>query len=130
MELAMKILCCDETVRSNTVQDLKDSNTQSLETQSKKTEQLVSLLRAIDKAFDLMGDDVVDLSTENESLKNKIISLRWFGQSKAKLLNLFIDEKRWKWNMSRKEIVMKKPWISSLYRLRWSREVIFIIRCL
>ena len=26
----------------------------------------------IKKAFDLMGDDIVALSTENESLKNKI----------------------------------------------------------
>ena len=26
---------------------------------------------AVNKAFDLMGDDIVDLSTENEFLKNK-----------------------------------------------------------
>ena len=27
---------------------------------------------AIKKAFDLMGDNIVELSTKNESLKNKI----------------------------------------------------------
>ena len=122
MELAMQIHCFDKTARWNAVQDLKDSYSQSLETQSKKKEQVVSLLRAIDKAFDLMGDDIVDLSTENESLKYKIVLLRWFGKSEAKLLKQFNDEKRSKWNMSRNEKLMEKPWISSLYRLWWSIE--------
>ena len=43
-----------------------------------------------------MGDDIVKLSTENESLKNKIDSYdeKWFGETKAKLLKQFNYEKR------------------------------------
>ena len=43
-----------------------------------------------------MGDDVVELPTENESLKNKIDSYdeKWLEKSKGKLLKQFIDEKR------------------------------------
>ena len=54
----------DETVRSDTIQDLKEFNSQSLSTQAKKGEQLVSMMPAFKKAVDLMGDDIVELSTE------------------------------------------------------------------
>ena len=37
-----------------------------------KREQFVSMMPAIKKAFDLLGGDLVELHTENESLKNKI----------------------------------------------------------
>ena len=39
------------------------------------------------KSFDLLGDDIVEFSTENESLK-KIVSYdeKWLAQSKANLL--------------------------------------------
>ena len=70
MELAMQIISNDKSVRSITVQDLKEINSQSLTTQAKKREQLVSRLPAIKKAFNLMADDIVELSTENEVLKN------------------------------------------------------------
>ena len=63
----MQIISNDQTVRSDTVQDIKDFNSYSLATQYRKGEQLVSMMPAIKKAFDLMGDDV-ELSTENESL--------------------------------------------------------------
>ena len=36
MELAMQLISTDQTVRDNTIQDLKDSNQQSLSTQAKK----------------------------------------------------------------------------------------------
>ena len=68
----MQIISNDKTVRSDKVQDLKEFNYQSLTTQAKKGKQLVSMMPAIEKAFDLMGDDIVELSTKNESLKNKI----------------------------------------------------------
>ena len=71
MELSMQVISNDKIVRSNTVQDLKDFNSQSLATQAEKGEQLVSMMSAIKKAFDLMGDVMVELSTENESLKKK-----------------------------------------------------------
>ena len=72
MELAMQIISNDKTVRNNTVQDLKHFNSQFLATQAKKGEQIFSMMRAIKKAFDLMVNDIVELSTENDSLKNKI----------------------------------------------------------
>ena len=70
----MQIISNDKTVRSDTIQDLEDFNQQSLTAQAKKGEQLVSMMPAIKKAFDLLGDDIVDLSTENNALKkNRIL---------------------------------------------------------
>ena len=65
----MQSIFNDKTVRNDTIQDLKDFNSQSLATQAKKGEHLVSMLPAFKKAFNLMGDDIVELSVENESLK-------------------------------------------------------------
>ena len=48
----------DKTVRN----DLKEFNFQSLTTQIKKGELLVSMMPAFEKAFNLMGDDVVQES--------------------------------------------------------------------
>ena len=67
----MQIDSTDKTARNDTIQDLKDFNNQSLTTQGKEGEQLVSMVPAIKKAFNLMGDDIVEIHTENESLKNK-----------------------------------------------------------
>ena len=72
MEVSIQIFSNDRMVRNNTVNDLKEFNNQSLATQAKKGEQLVSMMPAIKKAFDLLGDDIVDLFTENDALKNKI----------------------------------------------------------
>ena len=57
----------------------------------------------IRKAFNLMGDDIVELSVENESLKNQITDNdeKWLQQSKAKLLKDIDDEKRTVLIMSR-----------------------------
>ena len=68
----MQIISNDKTVRNDTIQDLKELNQQSLTTKAKKGEQLISMMPAIKKAFDLLGDDIVDLSTKNDALKNKI----------------------------------------------------------
>ena len=43
----MQIISNDEIVRSNTVRDLKEFNSQSLATQAQKGEQLVFLMPAI-----------------------------------------------------------------------------------
>ena len=58
---------------------------------------------AIKKAFDLICDDIVDLSTENETLKNQIgdYDQKWLEESKAKLLKQIDDEKRANLIMSR-----------------------------
>ena len=68
----MQIIANDKTVRSDTVQDLKEFNNQSLAAQAKKGEQLVSMMPAIKKSFNILGDDLVELFTENDALKNKI----------------------------------------------------------
>ena len=66
----MQITFIDKTIRNNIIQNLKDFNSQSLTTRAKEGEQSVSMIPVIKKAFDLLADDIVDLSTENEPLKN------------------------------------------------------------
>ena len=75
---------------------MKDFNSQSLATPDKKGEQFFSMILAIKKAFDLMGNDIVELSREDESLKNKISSddEKWLEESKVKLLKQIDDEKK------------------------------------
>ena len=96
MVLAVQIIFNDKTVRNDTLQDLKEFNSQCLSTRAKKGEQLVSMMPAIKKAFIVMGDDIVELYTENESLKNKIGSHdeKWLEESKTRLLQQIDDEKR------------------------------------
>ena len=72
MELAMQNISNYNSVRNDTIQDLKEFNQQSLTTQAKKGEQLVSMMPAIKKAFNLMGDGIVELTVENDALKNQI----------------------------------------------------------
>ena len=76
MEIAVQTISYDKTVWSNVwskKEDLKDFNSQFLVPQVRKGEQLIFLKPAIEKAFDLMGDDIVELSTKNEFLKKIII---------------------------------------------------------
>ena len=73
MELALQLISSDETVKNYTIQELKDFNSQSVATQAKKREQLVFMMPSIKRALDIMGDDyIVELSTKNENLRNKI----------------------------------------------------------
>ena len=106
----MQLSSNDKTVKNDTIQDLKEFNQQSLTTQAKKGEQLVSMMPAIKKAFNLLGDDIVELSTENDALKNKIGSYdeRWLEESKLKLLKEIDDEKRANLIMSRMKKQMNK----------------------
>ena len=91
----MQISSNDKTGRNDTIQVLKEFNSQSLSTQTKKGEQSVSMMTA-KKAFDLMGDDIVHLSTENDGLKSKKRSHdeKWLEESETKLLKQIDDEKR------------------------------------
>ena len=84
----MQISSTNQKVRNNTIQDLKDFNQQSLLTRAKKGEQLVSMMPAIKEAFNLMGNDIVELSTEKDTLENQIGNYdeKWLEESKAKLL--------------------------------------------
>ena len=106
----MQFISNDETVRSDTIQDLREFNSQSLTTQAKKSEQLVSMMPAIKIAFNLMGDDIVELSVEDESLKNQIgeYDEKWLKKSKAKLLKESDNEKRANLIMSRMRKQMNK----------------------
>ena len=110
MELAMQIGSTNQKVRNNTIQDLKDFNQQSLSTRAKKGEQLVSMMPAIKEAFTLMGNDIVDLSTEKDALKEKIgdYDEKWLQESKEKLLKDIDDEKRANLIMSRMKKQMNK----------------------
>ena len=103
----------NQKVRNNTIQDLKDFNQQSLSTRAKKGEQLVSMMPAIKEAFTSMGNDIVDLSTENDALKEKIgeYDEKLLQESKEKLLKDIDDEKRANLIMSR----MKKQMNKKLY---------------
>ena len=89
MGFALQNISNDQRARSQTVQGLKDFNSQSLSTQAKKGEQIVSMMRAIKKVFDLLGDDIVELYTKNDALKNKIGSYdeKWSEKSTANFLN-------------------------------------------
>ena len=106
----MQIISNDNSVRNDTIQDLKEFNQQSLTTQAKKGEQLVSMMPAIKKAFNLMGDGIVDLAVENDALKNQIgeYDEKWLQESKAKLLKDIDDEKRSNLIMSRMKKQMNK----------------------
>ena len=92
----MQIGSSDQSVRNDTIQDLKDFNQQSLSTQAKKREQLVSMMPAIKKAFNLLGDDIIELIVENDALKNQIVDYdqKLLEKSKAKLLKDINDENR------------------------------------
>ena len=110
MELAMQIISNDKRVRNDTKRELKDFNQQSLTAQAKKGEQIVSRMPAIVKAFNLMGDDIVELSVENESLKSQIgeYDEKWLQESKAKLLKDIDHEKKANLIMSRMKKQMNK----------------------
>ena len=67
----MQIISNDQTVRCNTVQGLGDFNSQSLATEAKRGEQLVSIMPAIKKAFDLMGDNIVKFFSRKRCFKKQ-----------------------------------------------------------
>ena len=65
---------------------------------------------AIKKAFNLLGDGIVDLTTENDALKEKIgdYDEKWLQKSKENLLKDIDDEKRANLIMSRMKKQMNK----------------------
>ena len=103
MDLAIRLISTDKGVRNDTIQGFKELNSQSLSSQDKKGDQLTSMMPAIKKAFNLMGNDIVELHTENEILKNKLGSdvAKWLEEFKAKLLKQIDDEKKAKIIMSK-----------------------------
>ena len=106
----MQNISKDKTVRNDTIQDLKDFNQQSLTTEAKEGEHLVSVMPVIKKTFNLMGDNIVELSVENESLKNHVgdFDEKWLQDSKIKLLKEIDVGKRANLIMSRLKKEMNK----------------------
>ena len=68
------------------------------------------MMPAIKKAFNSLRDDIVELSTENDVLKNKIGSYdeKWIEKSKNKMLKQIDDEKRANLIMFRMKKQMEK----------------------
>ena len=120
MELALQISFNDKSVRNDTIEDLKEFDSQSLTTQAKKGEQLVSMMPAIKKAFNLLGDDIIELSTENDALKNKIGSYdeKWLEESKNKMLKQIDDEIRANLIIFRMKKQMEKQSISYFVQIK------------
>ena len=106
----MQLISNDNTVRNDIIEDIKEFNQQSLTTQAKKGEQLTAMMPAIKKAFNVLGDDIIELSTENDVLKNQIgnYDQKWLEELKAKLLKDINDEKRANLIMSRMKKQMNK----------------------
>ena len=106
----MQLVSADQTVRNDTIQDLKDFNQQSQSTQDKKGEQLTSMMPAIKKAFNVLGDEKIELTVENDTLKNQIgdYNPKWLDESKAKLLKDINAEKRANIIMARMKKQMNK----------------------
>ena len=106
----MQLISSDQAVRNDTIQDLRDFNQQSLSTQAKKGEHLTSMMPAIKKAFNVLGDDIIELSTKNDVLKNQIgdYNQKWLDESKAKLLKDINDEKSVNIIMARMKKQMNK----------------------
>ena len=68
------------------------------------------MMPAIKKAFNILGDDIIELSTEIDVLKNQIgeYDQKWLKESKATLLKHINDEKRANLIMSRMKKQMNK----------------------
>ena len=84
MKLVLQIASIDKTKGRRTIQESKDFNTQPSATQTIKGKQLVAMMTAIEKVFKFLGDDLVELSTESKSMKNKVIETVWWWE-KSKL---------------------------------------------
>ena len=129
MELAMQLISSDQTARDNTIQDLNDFNQQSLSTQAKKGEQFTSMMPAIKKAFNVLADDIIDLSFENDTLKSQIgdYDQKWLEESKAKLLKDINDEERANLIRMKKQMNKKIQKIIILVRLLLFKWLIYLI---
>ena len=68
------------------------------------------MMPAIKKAFNLLGDKMVELSTENDALKNKIGSYdeKWLEESRNKMFKQIDNEKRANLILSRMKKQMEK----------------------
>ena len=56
-------------MNKKTVQNSKNFKSQSIATQARIGKQLVSIMTATKKLFDVMGDDIVELSTKKQIIE-------------------------------------------------------------
>ena len=87
----MQFMSNDQTVRSNTVQDLKGFNSRSLATQRKKGKLLVSLMQTV----------------QRKGIFNKKIVVygkKWFEESESKL------KMQYNWMTREEQIEIKQEW--------------------
>jgi hypothetical protein len=110
MEQTIELLKTDSTVRKEIIEDIKDFKNQTLSTQAKKGEQLIAMMPAVKKAFNMMADDIYELSTENEILKDKIgdYDENWLKESKDKLMSNTTEDKKNKLMLQRMQRQMNK----------------------
>ena len=78
-----------------------------------------------------MGDDIVEISTENDASKNKIDSdhQQCLGEFKAKLLKQINNDKRGNLIMSRLKKQIEKPWKMAFFSSNklWESEIDIIV---
>ena len=65
----MQLISNNSSVRNESIRALKYFKSKSFATQAKKGEQLIYMMPANKKTFDLLGDDIVEISTENETFQ-------------------------------------------------------------
>ena len=84
----MQFIPSDKTVTNKIIQNWKKFNSQSSSTRGKRKQQLVTMMPSIKNAFDTMGDLIVELTAEIESLKKKVsfYDENCSQESKSKLL--------------------------------------------
>jgi predicted metalloprotease with PDZ domain len=96
MEQSFELVKTNNEVKKEIIENIKDFKKQSLATQAKKGEELVAMMPAVKKAFNIMADDIYELSTENEILKDKIgdYDENWLKESKVKLMANTTEDKK------------------------------------
>ena len=106
----MQIIYNDKkSVKQNCAKPIRLQVT-SLSIASQKREPVLSMMSAIREVFDLVVDDIVEFSTENESLTIKISShdKKWLEESHINFLKQF-DAAKWaSLIMARMQKQMKK----------------------
>ena len=72
MDVAKNLASFDKIITEGTLRELKDYKSQSFLTQSKRGEALAAMLLASEKQFNIMGNEIIELHTEENVIKNTI----------------------------------------------------------
>ncbi len=79
-------------------EELVDLSKQTIATQAKKAEELISNQEVYVEAIKMMGEDIFDLGVENEALRGKLgeVDEKWLSESKTRI-KLSYDDARKNW---------------------------------